>query len=120
LLQEEREQKFQFEKLMQIGIVRGHVSDDKYWLRIRNELLWLRSWGAEELTEGADTGRGKGIFGKLSKEFIEVELLKVLLQKNRRFPPVHGESHFANLIWPCRYFARAVNLRDFARLSNIS
>ena len=66
---------------MQTGIVNGHVSDDKYWLRIRNELLWLRSWGAEELAEGADVGRGKGIFRENSKAFIEVELLKALSTK---------------------------------------
>jgi hypothetical protein len=66
----------------------GPKSDDKYWVKIRNEILWLRSWGAEELSEGTDALKGKGVFGQLPKEFIEAELLKALLANTRKFVPI--------------------------------
>ncbi|KAG0646860.1 hypothetical protein D0Z07_6230 [Hyphodiscus hymeniophilus] len=81
LLEDERDQKYEFEKLVQAIISKGPQSDDRYWVRVRNELLWLRSWGAEELTEGASVG--KGVFGKVPKELIEVALLRGLLSNNR-------------------------------------
>jgi hypothetical protein len=82
-LQDERDQKFLFSKLMS-RIGDGPKSDDKYWVKLRNEVLWLRSWGAEELSEGTDSIKGKGVFGQLSKEFIEAELLKALLANTRK------------------------------------
>jgi hypothetical protein len=77
-LQDELDQKFLFSKLMS-RIGDGPKSDDKYWTKVRNEILWLRSWGAEELLEGTESGSGKGVFGQLPRESIEAELLKALL-----------------------------------------
>lgn len=78
------EQGLQLTRLM-MCIVNGPKEDDKYWIRMRNELLWLRSWGAEEISEGADTTTGRGIFGKLSKDLIEGEILKTLLKNTREY-----------------------------------
>ncbi|TVY89560.1 hypothetical protein LAWI1_G002834 [Lachnellula willkommii] len=84
LLQNEQEQGFTLSRLM-MSIVNGPKEDDKYWIRVRNELLWLRSWGAEELSEGADATKGRGILGKLSQYLIETEILKTLLKNTRRY-----------------------------------
>ncbi|KAL2074137.1 hypothetical protein VTL71DRAFT_7915 [Oculimacula yallundae] len=82
IVQDEHEQKMAFNELMH-HTANGPKEDDKYWIRIRNEILWLRGWGAEELSGGSDAVKGKGIFGQLSKEFIEVEVLKSLLSNTR-------------------------------------
>ncbi|KAK0106554.1 hypothetical protein ONS96_004176 [Cadophora gregata f. sp. sojae] len=82
LIQDEHEQKLAFTKLMH-QLANGPKGDDKYWIKTRNEILWLRGWGAEELTESTDSIKGSGIFGQLSKEFIEVEVLKSLLTNTR-------------------------------------
>ncbi|CAG8959235.1 hypothetical protein HYFRA_00012593 [Hymenoscyphus fraxineus] len=82
LLQDETEQKIEFGKLL-INVRNGPKGDDKYWIKLRNEILWLRSWGVEETLEGADASKGKGILGQLSKEFIEAELLTLLLTNTR-------------------------------------
>jgi hypothetical protein len=82
LLQDEREQRAELLKLI-YSIGNGPKGDDKYWVRMRNEILWLRSWGAEELWEGADGSQGRGVFGKTKKEFVEAELLKALLANTR-------------------------------------
>merc|ERR1712225_67890 len=82
ILQDEHEQKLAFTKLMH-HLANGPKGDDKYWIRTRNEILWLRGWGAEELTENSDAVKGRGIFGQLAKEFVEVEVLKSLLTNTR-------------------------------------
>ncbi|TVY80519.1 Protein transport protein sec39 [Lachnellula suecica] len=85
LLQHEWEQEQELSRIM-MCVDNGPKEDDKFWVRLRNEILWLRSWGAEELSEGADVNAtsGRGIFGKLSKDFVEAEILQKLL-KNDRF-----------------------------------
>jgi hypothetical protein len=86
----------------------GPKSDDKYWVKIRNEILWLRSWGAEELLEGAESINGKGVFGQLPKEFIEAELLKALLMNTRKSNS--RGSNIQLLINSNRLYPRAINL----------
>jgi hypothetical protein len=83
LLEDEREQKTEFRKLI-ANVSNGPKGDNKYWIRLRDEVLWMRSWGAEELSEGAITAHGKGIFGSLSKDYVEAELLKLLLSNTRK------------------------------------
>jgi protein transport protein SEC39 len=83
LLQDEREQKTEALKLIHAINENGSTSDDRFWLKARNEILWLRDWGAEE-----DPAQGKdehcsGIFGSVSREFLEVEILKALLAHTR-------------------------------------
>ncbi|PBP24949.1 secretory pathway protein Sec39 [Diplocarpon rosae] len=82
LLQDEHEQKHAFQSLIH-QIAKGPKEDDKYWIRARNEILWLWSWGAEELSAASNTLRGRGIFGQLSKEFIEEEVFKTFLTNTR-------------------------------------
>jgi len=106
-LQDERDQKFLFSRLMS-RIEDGPKSDDKYWVKIRNEILWLRSWGAEELLEGAESINGKGVFGQLPKEFIEAELLKALLMNTRKSNS--RGSNIQLLINSNRLYPRAINL----------
>jgi hypothetical protein len=83
-LQDEHDQKVRFEMLM-FHSKYVQKGDDKLWVRMRNELLWLRGWGAEELSEGADAKYGRGILGKLPKELIETEFLTALLDNSRKF-----------------------------------
>jgi len=85
LHQDEADQRREFARLI-LSVANGPKEDDKYWVRVRNEILWLRSWGAEELSEGAglDDFSGKGIFGKLSKDHVEAEILKTLLKNESK------------------------------------
>jgi protein transport protein SEC39 len=111
-LQDERDQKLLFSKLMS-RIGDGPKTDDKYWMKIRNEILWLRSWGAEELLEGSESINGKGVFGQLPRELIEAELLKALLANTRKL--TLESPYIQLLISPYRLCTRAINLRDFTR-----
>ncbi|KAI0396190.1 secretory pathway Sec39 [Xylariaceae sp. FL0594] len=81
-LQDEREQKAEALRLIRSFSTNGSPNDDKYWIRARNELLWLRDWGAEEARGSSDV-RSHGIFGQLKKEFLEVECLKTFLVNTR-------------------------------------
>lgn len=87
LLQDEREQAFEMQKFIR-KVADGPKGDDKYWIRMRNETLWLRSWGVEELSEGTESSQGRGIFGTINKDFLEMEILKALLANTRMFIPV--------------------------------
>ncbi|KAI1759924.1 secretory pathway Sec39 [Hypoxylon sp. FL1150] len=82
LLQDEREQKAEATKFIHSLSNNGPKSDDKYWIRARNELLWLRDWGAEEAQDTWDI-QAQGIFGQLKKEFLEVECLRAFLSNTR-------------------------------------
>jgi hypothetical protein len=111
-LQDERDQKFLFSKLMS-RIGDGPKSDDKYWTKIRNEILWLRSWGAEELFEGGDSVNGKGVFGQLPRESIEAELVKALLANTRKL--FLNDLDIQLLIDKYRLYPCEINLRVFTR-----
>ncbi|KAF3022903.1 hypothetical protein E8E14_000720 [Neopestalotiopsis sp. 37M] len=83
-LQDEREQKS--EALKFIGTLRDNAAkaDDKYWIRARNELLWLRDWGAEEMADTSSSPtKTHGVFGQISKEYLEIECLKAFLASGR-------------------------------------
>jgi hypothetical protein len=83
LLQDEREQTYEAQRLIH-KIGNGPKGDDKYWIRMRNEILWLRDWGAEELSEGVNGSQGRGVFVKVRKDFLETEILKALLANTRQ------------------------------------
>ncbi|KUI56781.1 Protein transport protein sec39 [Cytospora mali] len=83
LLQDELEQKTEALKLIHAISEHGPNSDDKFWIRARNEILWLRDWGAEEESPAEEDQYCTGIFGRLSREFLEVEILKALLAHTR-------------------------------------
>ncbi|KAK3351402.1 secretory pathway protein Sec39-domain-containing protein [Neurospora tetraspora] len=82
LLQDEREQKAEALKLIHALANQGPKTDDKFWMKSRDEILWLRDWGAEDAW-GATDSRPKGIFSQLKKDFLEVEFLKALLTNTR-------------------------------------
>lgn len=82
LLQDEREQKAEALKLIHALAKQGPKTDDKFWMKARDEIFWLRDWGAEDAW-GATDSRPKGIFSQLKKEFLEVEFLKGLLTNTR-------------------------------------
>lgn len=88
LLQDEREQKTEFLNLIHTISERGPNSDDRFWIKARNELLWLRDWGAEEESSPGEEMYYCGIFGRLKREFVEVEILKALLAHTRTFARV--------------------------------
>lgn len=82
-LRDEREQKAEFLKLIHTVSERGPSSDDRFWIKARNEILWLRDWGAEEEEGTNEDEHYCGIFGQLEKVFIEIEMLKSLLAHGR-------------------------------------
>lgn len=86
LLQNEREQNSELRRFMST-VTQTAKNDDKYWIRIRNEVLWLRDWGSESIlpseTEAPSMEYGNGIFGRIRKEHLEAEILKALLSHAR-------------------------------------
>lgn len=91
LLQDEREQRTEFLKLIHTISERGPNSDDKFWIKARNEILWLRDWGAEEESSTDEEHYNPGVFGKLKREFLEVEILKTLLVHTRTSQLLNSE-----------------------------
>lgn len=85
LLQDELEQKTEALKLIHAISEHGPNSDDRFWIRARNEILWLRDWGAEDESPSEEDQYCTGIFGRLSREFLEVEILKALLAHTRTY-----------------------------------
>lgn len=80
-LQDAREQKGELARLLRAISGRAPKNDDEYWVRSREEVLWLHAWG-----RGAGSQQSiKGLFGRLSAEYIETELLKALLSDMRKF-----------------------------------
>lgn len=110
-LQDEREQKAEALRLIHSLSANGPKNDDKYWIRARNELLWLRDWGAEEAYGSADA-RIHGIFGQLKKDFLEIECLKAFLANTRRLSTICAEC--AELTKD-RILSGTVNLRRLTR-----
>ncbi|KAL9594018.1 MAG: hypothetical protein Q9219_007263 [cf. Caloplaca sp. 3 TL-2023] len=55
--------------------------DEGSWAKVRHQILWLRDWQYNEL-EGSSYGeaRSLGVFGKLKRLDVEVELLRALLR----------------------------------------
>ncbi|KAK3373808.1 Sec39 domain-containing protein [Lasiosphaeria ovina] len=82
LLQDEREQKAEATKLIHALGNNGPKTDDKFWIKTRNEILWLRGWGADDVSSSPEP-LSSGVFSQLKKEFLEVEILKALLSNTR-------------------------------------
>ena len=89
LRQDETQQKMELSRFMAKGpTASASRGDDRYWTRIRNEILWMRSWGAEELGVATSAVIGKGILGQLGKEYVEIEIIKGLLANSRTLSPL--------------------------------
>lgn len=56
--------------------LKAEKMDDKLWASIRRQMLWLRNW--EHQTHGSEEPRG--IFSKVAKTDLEVELLRAMLE----------------------------------------
>jgi len=83
LLRDRREQKNELTKLIHHLLSHAPRNDDGYWEKARLEILWLHNWGQEDyVPENSDDVRG--VFGMLSKDDIETELLKSMLSNMRR------------------------------------
>ncbi|KAI0124342.1 Sec39 domain-containing protein [Xylariales sp. AK1849] len=82
-LQDEMEQRSEAVKFINSLRNNAPKPDDKYWIRARSELLWLRDWGAEEVSATSSDIQIRGVFGQLKKEFLEVECLKAFLAGGR-------------------------------------
>lgn len=111
LLQDEREQTFEFERLIH-KLGNGPKGDDKYWTRVRNELLWLRDWGEDELSGGTEGSQGRGVFGKVRKDFLEKEMLKALLANTRKFTLLQERIASYSSLSPHRLYPSKIHLRD--------
>ncbi|CAK7228728.1 hypothetical protein SCUCBS95973_006979 [Sporothrix curviconia] len=84
VLQNEREQKAEAAKVIHWVASNGSRTDDRYWIKARNEVLWLRDWGADDDWGAAQAApTGNGVFGQVKREFIEVEFLKAMLANTR-------------------------------------
>ncbi|SPJ82626.1 related to protein transport protein Sec39 [Fusarium torulosum] len=80
LIRDQQEQKSQLGRLIRNLPTRAS-DDDDFWIRARKEILWLYNWGNEPSSTGDETFQG--IFGNVTLEFIETELLKALLSRSR-------------------------------------
>lgn len=84
LAQDKREQTAELHLL--IHAIGPSTANNKQWIRTRNEILWLRDWGAEELSDSDTAQQGRGLFGTIRKDALEAEILKLLLKNNCVYP----------------------------------
>ncbi|KAL0933010.1 secretory pathway protein Sec39 [Colletotrichum truncatum] len=78
-IQDERDQKAEAIKLVHVIAEQATGRDESFWIKARNELLWLRNWG---ITTSPD-GTVMGVFAKVKPAVIETEILKSLLSTER-------------------------------------
>jgi hypothetical protein len=84
LLQNKAEQAAELSKLI-ARASNYQRQDEKYWLRTRNEIVWLRGWGAEELQKPATPlTHGRGPLGLLDAEVMEKSVLEAILNNSRK------------------------------------
>ncbi|KZL67759.1 secretory pathway protein Sec39 [Colletotrichum tofieldiae] len=78
-VQDERDQKAEVAKLIHAIAEKAPKNGENFWIKARNEILWLRNWGIASLP----IGQVMGIFAKVKPEVIETEILKALLSSAR-------------------------------------
>ncbi|KAF4342292.1 transport sec39 [Fusarium beomiforme] len=79
-IRDQQEQKSQLGRLIRNLPTRAS-DDDEFWIRARKEMLWLYNWGNSPSSTGDETLQG--IFGSVTQEFIETELLKAMISRSR-------------------------------------
>ncbi|RGP72845.1 transport sec39 [Fusarium longipes] len=79
-IQDQQEQKSQLGRFIRNLPTRAS-DDDDFWVRARQEIIWLHSWGNKPGSNPGETFQG--IFNNVALEFIETELLKALLSRSR-------------------------------------
>lgn len=82
LLRDKREQKNELTKLVHHLLSQAPKNDDGYWAKARLEILWLHNWGHADYNP--DDHDIRGVFGMISKDDIETELLRSMLSNMRR------------------------------------
>ncbi|KAK3299381.1 secretory pathway protein Sec39-domain-containing protein [Chaetomium fimeti] len=80
LLRDEREQRAEAAKLIHAISNNGPKTDDVFWRKARDEILWLRDWG---IASWSPEDPPCGIFGQVKQDFLEVEILRALLANTR-------------------------------------
>jgi len=96
LLQDERDQRSEAAKLIHNLSSNGPKSNDKYWTKARDEILWLRDWASEQ--DGTSSGHQvMGVFGQLKREYLEVEILKALLANTREWKQLRNWNPVTNI-----------------------
>ncbi|KAI5458377.1 Sec39 domain-containing protein [Mariannaea sp. PMI_226] len=78
LLQDQRDQKSEIARLIRTLCTLPSKNDDNHWTCARKEILWLHSWGIQDPSKAV-----RGVFGSVSAEHIETEILKALLSQGR-------------------------------------
>ncbi|KAK2024678.1 secretory pathway protein Sec39 [Colletotrichum zoysiae] len=78
-IQDERDQKAEVVKLIHTIAERAPKNGDGFWIKARNEILWLRNWGITS----PPNGQVMGVFAKVEPRVIETEILKALLSSAR-------------------------------------
>ena len=78
----EDDQRQELQKLLH-HISMGPRRDGGDWVRIREEVRWLRGWGVANSAVDRG-GPAPGIFGKVDEKSLEREILKALLQASRK------------------------------------
>ncbi|KAH6890021.1 Sec39 domain-containing protein [Thelonectria olida] len=77
-LEDQREQRGELTRLIRTLSAHPSKNEDGYWISARKEILWLRNWGKQDRTNSI-----RAVFGTLSQEHIEIEILKALLSNGR-------------------------------------
>jgi hypothetical protein len=80
LLGDEREQSSTIKSLLKAAAQNPSKSDDMFWARVRNEILWLHDWGHGLVEDG----HGAGVLGSVKRATIEAEILDSLLEHSRK------------------------------------
>uniref|UniRef100_L2FWX8 Protein transport protein n=1 Tax=Colletotrichum fructicola (strain Nara gc5) TaxID=1213859 RepID=L2FWX8_COLFN len=77
-IQDERDQNAEAAKLIHAVAAQAPKHDANFWIKARNELLWLRCWGVSSAN-----GPVVGLFARVKAETVETEILKALLASGR-------------------------------------
>ena len=56
--------------------LKAEKMDEKLWASIRRQMLWLQNWEHQPI----EAGKSRGIFSKVAKTELEVELLRAMLE----------------------------------------
>ncbi|KAH8174266.1 secretory pathway protein sec39 domain-containing protein [Sarocladium implicatum] len=79
LLRDPAEQRSEFLKTVRLIASNPHKHDDGYWSGVRNDVLWLHSWGNDNTPEAT----GRGPFAMVPRRDLESEILKAMLAASR-------------------------------------
>lgn len=68
--------------------------DEESWAQVRHQILWLRDWQYQaSATSKVDQKDSLGVFGRLSRIDVEVELLRAILKASRKYMWRASERH---------------------------